>query len=93
MSENDKTQAEPINLNTARLLVNEQNITDAAIVPVGNKWLAILGSKSSTYVLKTERGTLRHFKTLETAAAAIKSCGIGRVSVRLDIWEPRQGTL
>ncbi len=90
MSKNtSREKATPITLEAARLLVLSDGIEGVVISQTSGKWAVTLHG-SSNFVLKTARGDIRLFTSLEAAAKAVQSIGAGTAIIRLDNWQSNQ---
>lgn len=81
------------NLDTMRHLAMSGALQHVSIAYGGKGWVVVAWNDQATYLLKTDRGALRIFKTMEAAAKAIKSFGMNQIVLQLDNWNPNQGEL
>lgn len=80
-----KTHADMIPITTTHLrsLVDEGQITTAAIKPMADGFVAVIEWNQVRWILQTSRNEDRHFRTLDTAARFLGELGIKTISVDL----------
>ena len=81
-------------LETARHLAISGAVANSTLRQFPGGWALILQTKADVlYIIKTERGKPRLFKTIETGAKAAKSIFLPGVYIEFDGWTPEQKSL
>lgn len=91
----DSSEPLAITLDSARLLASSDSIRVALISKAGAKWHIWMegNRKNAGFVLKTARGDVRLFTSIEAAARTVKAIGLSHALLRLDNWQEEQGEL
>lgn len=92
---NVKSDVMPVTLENARLLMASGALRYTFLTFAVKGWVLYL-QKSETgtqYVLYTERGQPRYFKTIDTGCRCIYDIGLQSITILMDQWQPDQLTL
>jgi len=73
-------------LSDIKLLFQNGVLRDAYILPLFGDWtIEITRHAGESITLETQRGAVRHFKTLDAAFEGVKSVGFNRANIRQEM--------
>lgn len=89
-----KNQPIPVTLENARLLAGSGVIKYASLTYIATGWcLTLQAASGPLYLLHTERGAPRFFKTIDAGCKSAYDIGILTIAVMMDKYIPDQHTL
>lgn len=92
---NSKNDPIPVTLENARLLASSGALKYASLIYIASGWCLSLQSDKGTptYVLHTERGAPRFFKTIDAGCKTAYEIGILTIAVMMNRYKPEQLTI
>ena len=78
---------------TLKLLVENGAVKQMNIIGNGSVLHIEAVTPTGTHKATTQKGKLRSWTNLDTAAKWVRSLGIGTVQLRIDSWDPAQKSI
>ncbi len=82
-----------MNEKTLQALVHNGAIKKVRIIASGSKFHIELYTIKETIIAETNKGKIKTWSSLDTAAKWLRNLGIGSTEVSLDHWQPAQKSL